>query len=441
MSGWRFRIFGIPITIEPPFLVVLAILGLTPNRPPIWVIEWVLVAGVSVLAHELGHALAYRAFGVAPRIRLYSFGGLTYGAALPTARSIVVSLAGPLAGFAVGGVVWLVAQVLPGNSSAVGAVVRDLLFVNIGWGLFNLLPILPMDGGRATTAVLEALMGHRGELLGRAFSLLAAGGLSIGALLVGQLYITFLAAIFLVLNLQELAELRHRPQWAALGDGWDALGRGEVAVSIDHARRIIGSRASPEIRIAAAELLTWGGLAAGSRDTVSEGMGILGNGAVASELLRAIVDQLTGRVPHLLAESFAANRTPAITSIAARIVSETNGVDRLVAELTALGGRASVNGLAHLQVGLHQAGRYADSARVGAVAVEQGVGPIALYNVACSLARSGDAEGALDWLDRAMSAGFERTAAALADDPDLDSLRATDRFRDLLARWELAPGG
>jgi hypothetical protein len=336
--------------------------------------------------------------------------------------------------------VWLVAQVVPGGSPAVDAVVRDLLFVNIGWGLFNLLPIIPMDGGRATTTVLEAFMGNRGELVGRVFSLVAAGGLSIGALLVGQLYITFLAAIFVVLNLQELAELRHRPQWAALGDGWDALSRGEVAVSIDQARRIIASRASPEIRIAAAELLTWSGLAAESGDTVSEGMGLLGNGAVASELLRAIVDQRTGLVPHQLAESFAANRTPAITPIAARIVAETGGVDRLVADLTALGGPASANGLAHLQVGLHQAGRYADSARVGAVAVEQGVGPIATFNVACSLARSGDADGALDWLERAVNAGFERTAA-LEDDPDLDSLRATDRFRALLARWELAPGG
>jgi Zn-dependent protease len=397
------------------------------------------VAGVSVLAHELGHALAYRAFGAAPRIRLYSFGGLTYGAALPTARSIVASLAGPLAGFAVGGVVWLIAEVLPGRSPEADAVVRDLLFVNIGWGLFNLLPILPMDGGRATSTVLEALMGRRGELVARAFSLVAAGGLAIGAVLGGQLYIAFLAAIFVVLNLQELAELRHRPRWAALADGWAALDRGDTTTSIGIARRIIGSRTSPEIRIAAAELFTWSGLASGSTDTVSEGMGLLGNGTVASDLLRAVVDQQASRAPHRLAESFAANRTPAITPIAARIVAETDGVDRLVADLTALGGRASVNGLAHLQVGLHQAGMYADSARVGAVAVEQGVGPIATFNVACSLAKAGDADGALDWLERAVTAGFEGTAAVV-DDPDLDSVRDTDRFRDILALWRLAPG-
>lgn len=440
MSGWRFRIFGIRVTLEPTFLVVLAVLGLTPNRQPIWVIEWVLVAGISVLAHELGHALAYRAFGIAPRIRLYSFGGLTYGTALPTARSIVVSLAGPLAGFAVGGVVWVVAQLVPVGSSEVGLVVRDFLFVNIGWGLFNLLPILPMDGGRATSTVLEALMGQRGEIVARAFSLVAAGGLAIGALFGGQLYIAFLAAIFVVLNVQQLAELRHRPRWAALADGWAALDRGDTSASIDHARRVIGSRTSPEIRIAAAELLTWSGLASASTDAVSEGMGLLGNGTVASDLLRAASEQQAGRAPHQLAEAFAANRVPVLASIVARIVAETDALDRLVADLTALGGRASVTGLAHLQVGLHQAGRYADSARVGAVAVEQGVGPIATFNVACSLAKSGDADGALDWLERAVNAGFERTAAVV-DDPDLDSVRATDRFRDILARWSLATGG
>ena len=63
---------------------------------------WVVAVFLSVLVHEMGHALAIRALGVQPWITLYGMGGLTShrGGRLPPKTQILVSLAGPAAGFA-----------------------------------------------------------------------------------------------------------------------------------------------------------------------------------------------------------------------------------------------------------------------------------------------------------------------------------------------------
>jgi membrane-associated protease RseP (regulator of RpoE activity) len=84
------------------------------ERNPAKLAIWVVVVAVSVLVHELGHALMGRAFGLTPRIELHGMGGTTSFTAateeraregLGTGRAIAISLAGPFAGFAFGAVV------------------------------------------------------------------------------------------------------------------------------------------------------------------------------------------------------------------------------------------------------------------------------------------------------------------------------------------------
>ena len=74
----RFRIFGIPVRVEPAFLVIMAFLGLQLAEED-WrlVLIWVAVAFVSILVHELGHALTLKAFGQESEIHLQGFGGVT----------------------------------------------------------------------------------------------------------------------------------------------------------------------------------------------------------------------------------------------------------------------------------------------------------------------------------------------------------------------------
>jgi len=146
----RFRLGPFPVSVEPWFFFV----PLIAFRESAWrALAWVAVVFVSILFHELGHALAARSFGAGASIRLYGLGGLTYHSALPTARRrILVSLAGPGAGFLLGLLALAPYLLLPPTF-----IVRALLYVSFFWGAVNLLPVPPLDGGH----VLEELLGPR----------------------------------------------------------------------------------------------------------------------------------------------------------------------------------------------------------------------------------------------------------------------------------------
>jgi Zn-dependent protease len=142
-----------------------------------YLLLWVVCVFVSILVHELGHALMGRLFGSQSHIVLYSFGGLAIGSNSLRSRwqRIAVSFAGPLAGFLLfGAVVLAVAVFMPQRFGAlvdqvlgyvglgrgfglaefrptlVVKAVDFLVQINLFWGLVNLLPIWPLDGGQIT---------------------------------------------------------------------------------------------------------------------------------------------------------------------------------------------------------------------------------------------------------------------------------------------------
>src|SRR5579859_6601187 len=97
----NFSLFGIPVRVHPLFWVVMAVLGWSAREPKL-IFLFVVCAFVSVLIHELGHALTAKFFGSQPHIVLYAFGG--YAAHQPiwgksTGRTILILIAGPGAGF------------------------------------------------------------------------------------------------------------------------------------------------------------------------------------------------------------------------------------------------------------------------------------------------------------------------------------------------------
>jgi len=147
------------------------------------VLVWVVAVFVSLLVHELGHALAMRFYGRPSRIILYFGGGLTVpestswgyrwaDVSLTANQEIVVSLAGPGAGFLLAGLV-LAGAVAAGGSMALvllfrflpfpfisfpangflSLIIQSLLWVNIFWGLVNLAPVFPLDGGQVARLV------------------------------------------------------------------------------------------------------------------------------------------------------------------------------------------------------------------------------------------------------------------------------------------------
>jgi Zn-dependent protease len=110
---------------------------------------------LSVLLHELSHALAARGFGLPVRsVTLHFLGGVTEIEGEPQTpwREFVVAVVGPLTSLAIGGLAYLAIE--PAPDGLLTFVVKGLAFANIVVGVLNLVPGLPLDGGRVLRAVV-----------------------------------------------------------------------------------------------------------------------------------------------------------------------------------------------------------------------------------------------------------------------------------------------
>lgn len=155
----RLIAFRIPIRVHPSFWIAATVLSWDPKHVDV-VFLWVMCLFVSILVHELGHALMGEAFGWASEIVLYWLGGLTFSnrnfQRTPW-REIAVSLAGPFAGFGLYGLTFAAMQLIPDDLDLHRNVYITLIFliqINLYWGLVNLLPVWPLDGGQVCQSFL-----------------------------------------------------------------------------------------------------------------------------------------------------------------------------------------------------------------------------------------------------------------------------------------------
>jgi stage IV sporulation protein FB len=149
----KWRMFGIPIRVNPSFWLVSA----TFVAHYLWeskVLEFfigIVCIFVSLLIHELGHASMLRFFQTEPSILFFGLGGMTVpNRRLPHRPSrVIVALAGPIASFLVFAGVRLSLSVGPWAIERYSAFVAGFLItINVGWGVLNLLPVWPLDGGK-----------------------------------------------------------------------------------------------------------------------------------------------------------------------------------------------------------------------------------------------------------------------------------------------------
>ena len=135
---------------------------------------FVVLLYVSVLIHELSHSLVARGYGLpVRRILLYPLGGFSEIEREPPTpgREFLVSAAGPALSLALAAAGYGLMHVVSPDTIP-GTLVRQLSWANLVVGIFNLLPGLPLDGGRMLRAVIWKLTGrpstvdHRGRLGG-----------------------------------------------------------------------------------------------------------------------------------------------------------------------------------------------------------------------------------------------------------------------------------
>jgi Zn-dependent protease/CBS domain-containing protein len=113
------------------------------------------VYGFTILVHEAAHAIASRRYGhPVENITLHFLGGHTSidGGSRSPMQEFVMSVVGPLASLAVAVVAWLLWLVLPGG--LIGLTIGTLALANLVLGVFNLIPGLPLDGGRVLKAIV-----------------------------------------------------------------------------------------------------------------------------------------------------------------------------------------------------------------------------------------------------------------------------------------------
>ncbi len=156
MGGFKLMtLFGIPIRVTFSFLILLAFALLAWGG--LQGVVAIVAVFAMVLAHELGHALVARKLNVPILgIDLHFFGGAAKLAHLPSSprQEVLIAAAGPAVSFALAAVsfgLYLVTSVW---------VLQWLAYINLMLGAFNLLPALPMDGGRIFRAALASRMGR-----------------------------------------------------------------------------------------------------------------------------------------------------------------------------------------------------------------------------------------------------------------------------------------
>ncbi len=156
----QFSLFGIPINIQPFFWITLAIIGgglRADSGAAILQTGLFVIAGfVSVLIHELGHALTARRFGASAAITLQAFGGYAAyaGVRLSRPQRFFITAAGPALQILLGAVVLLALQVLPRISTPFNDFLHIMVWISFVWAILNLLPILPLDGGQMLNTIL-----------------------------------------------------------------------------------------------------------------------------------------------------------------------------------------------------------------------------------------------------------------------------------------------
>jgi stage IV sporulation protein FB len=168
-----FNLFGIPVRIEPWFWITMALIGggLSANDSLsiLLVLVFILAGLISILTHELGHALTVRKFGLPTAITLRAFGGYaSYPAgALSRRQSFLVTAAGPALQVSLGIALFVIRHyVAIPPESLLHALCFDLISISIIWAVLNCLPIYPMDGGQMLAAILGPKRAHFVHLIG-----------------------------------------------------------------------------------------------------------------------------------------------------------------------------------------------------------------------------------------------------------------------------------
>lgn len=217
----HFHVLNIPVRVSVWFWVGAAMFA--PVKEGRAIILWIFCVLLSLLAHEMGHALVSRLFRCAPSIVLLFMCGLCDSQAerqTPWQR-LAVLCGGPGAGFLFAAAIWFGAPALTLRLSDTGVeILQYLLLINLFWSIFNLAPVIPLDGGQIVAVVLSMFSPRNGVRWAHVVSLIAAILLAAYFFSSQNLWSAVLFSVFAISNYQALHSYYQHARNADDVDDW-----------------------------------------------------------------------------------------------------------------------------------------------------------------------------------------------------------------------------
>lgn len=441
---WQFNLGRIPVLVEPSFWLVTALFGMIGSRSWQTVLSWVGVVFVSILIHEIGHALMAMSLGCdVASIRLYSGGGLTYlDRALSRWRDVAVSAAGPLTGFLFGGIMYAVNEFVPPKSYMGYVILDQLKWVNFGWGIINLLPVPPLDGGH----IVRGVLGPSRQRIALWLGVITAAGVVALALSLRFIYIAFMFGMFGYQCWQALQVTRDikplkpvkvaEAEPDALARGWQALRSGHESEAARLGHLALSAAKPGEESNAARDLLAWVALAEGNARAAVSHLEKVEPPQAARPFSLAMAYEAAGlpdrALPHALA-ALEKERTEAVAALAIRLLVKAQRLDEAERTAREFAWKTAAKRDALLADVAVARGDFGAAAALHVSAFEAAGRAEDAYQAARNHARAGQGERATEWLKRALEAGYD-DFETLGQEPALAEVRSVPEIAERLAR-------
>ncbi len=213
-----FTLANIPVRVSLGYLLLGGYFAYSAlPAGPAFALVAIFTLTLSLLVHELGHALVAKRFRLNPEVTLHGWGGLCrHEQARSNRDAALIIAAGPGAGLVFGGLIWGVTELLVATSPELFEgrllfwfTLQTLIYINIYWSLLNLLPLWPLDGGQLFRLLMLRLAPP--AKADKITHLVGAGVAAVGAILAltifNRVFVGIIAVLLLFDNLRRINRL------------------------------------------------------------------------------------------------------------------------------------------------------------------------------------------------------------------------------------------
>jgi Zn-dependent protease len=180
---------GTSIDVDFSFFILVGLFALINYNEALgieYALIWIPIVFVSVLVHELAHAgmIGLLGFG-ASQVILGGMGGVTINARRAKAwQDLLISLAGPFSSFGLMLLCMLLQSLeVARTDRMLQVLLPSMVWANLAWGIFNLIPVPPLDGGHATRDFFRMFLDERRAFIVAIWIAMIVGGLFVGLFL------------------------------------------------------------------------------------------------------------------------------------------------------------------------------------------------------------------------------------------------------------------